>query len=371
MATLCLANLAKLANEGELIRFDHFMNLALYHPEWGYYSAEPTQIGRSGDFFTSVSTGGMFGKLIAHHIAQWHAKNAIVGSWRILEPGPNNGQLARDIVQTLKNDFPTIIESLQYITIDPLPVPLAWQRHNLAELAPTVQCLESLKNLIPLPSFLIANEILDALPCRLFERKNSIWHEIYVKYDNTVLREELIPLNAENTPPILIHSDLPADYRTEYRDNWHRLLDPLLHCISFGSLLWIDYGFAAPEYYHPARTKGTLRTYDKHQAGDNPLEKVGECDITAHVDFTSFAAYAAQKNCSIQNFEPQEFFLTRVASTLPIEPSMTPAEIRQLQTLIHPAQMGARFHVLELNYPHANNHNARALTRLAMDDSPL
>jgi SAM-dependent MidA family methyltransferase len=345
------------------------MEFALYHPQAGYYAGEPTRVGRSGDFTTSVTCGMMFGKLLAHHIAAWHATEKIAGPWRILEPGPNNGQLARDIIHTLRQAHPDLSEKLHYVTLDPLPIPLAWQRHHLADLAPTLECRASPEGLTPLPTFVIANEILDALPCRRIQRTEDDWQEIHIAAQGEDFIEILHPIDPKNIPAPLFESDYPIGYRTEFRDNWHSLLSPLLPTISQGRLLWIDYGFAAPEYYHPARTDGTLRTFHQHRAGEDPLASPGEKDITAHVDFTSFVQVALAQGCDLLRFEPQEFFLTRIAAALPSEPPMSPSEIRQLKTLIHPAQMGARFHALELSYPTASvPQNPFTLQRLALTE---
>ncbi len=364
MATPCLRKVIAAALP---LRFVDFMEFALYHPQSGYYAGEPTRVGRAGDFTTSVTCGMMFGKLLAHHIAAWHATEKIIGPWRILEPGPNNGQLARDIIHTLRQDHPDLCALLHYVTLDPLPIPLAWQRHHLADLAPTLECQASPVDLAPLPTFVIANEILDALPCRRIQRSESDWQEIYISAQDDDFIEILRPIDQETIPSHLRHSHYPVGYRTEFRDNWHSLLCPLLPTISHGHLLWIDYGFAAPEYYHPARTDGTLRTFHQHRAGEDPITLPGEKDITAHVDFTSFAQFALAQGCDLLRFEPQEFFLTRIAATLPSEPPMSSAEIRQLKTLIHPAQMGARFHALELRYPsHSPSQNPTTLRRLAL-----
>ena len=364
MATPCLRNVIALALP---LRFDKFMELALYHPQFGYYAGEPTRVGRAGDYTTSVTCGMMFGRLLAHHIADWHAKEHIAGPWRILEPGPNNGQLARDIIHTLRQAHPSISAQLHYVTLDPLPIPLAWQRHHLADLAPTLECRASPGDLAPLPTFVIANEVLDALPCRRIQRTEEDWQEIYITCHGDEFIETLLPIAQENIPALLLQPEYPVAYRTEFRDNWHSLLRPLLSTISHGRLLWIDYGFAAPEYYHPARTDGTLRTFHQHRAGEDPLSLPGENDITAHVDFTTFAQTAITQGCEVLRFEPQEFFLTRIATALPQEPPMSPAEIRQLRTLTHPAQMGARFHALELRYPKRSSaHDRTALQRLAL-----
>src|SRR5690606_35455486 len=79
-------------------------------------------------------------------------------------------------------------------------------------------------------------------------------------------------------------SGFPEGYQTELRTTFPAFLESVSACLTKGLLLFLDYAFAAPEYYDPQRATGTLRTFSKHRAAEDPLEKPGEIDITAHVD---------------------------------------------------------------------------------------
>jgi SAM-dependent MidA family methyltransferase len=112
------------------------MNLSLYHPEYGYYSQIPRRVGKSGDFFTSVSCGPVFGILLAEKIAHWWRSEKVRGPWRILEPGANNAALAIDILQHLRDYHPETYHELQYSLSIPYPfrVHTNRRRYRLSEI---------------------------------------------------------------------------------------------------------------------------------------------------------------------------------------------------------------------------------------------
>ncbi|RYD40186.1 MAG: hypothetical protein EOP85_14695, partial [Verrucomicrobiaceae bacterium] len=144
--------------------------------------------------------------------------------------------------------------------------------------------------------------------------------------------------------------DFPAGYTTEVRINYGEFLAPLTRVLTSGLLLWPDYGFARPEYYHPARTTGTLRTFSRHRAAEDPLAAPGEMDITAHVDFTAVAEAAIALGCVPLVFRNQGAWLTENGRDwlLSMEGNPDPEAFRQFRTLTHPAHLGGSFHMLEL-----------------------
>jgi SAM-dependent MidA family methyltransferase len=143
----------------------------------------------------------------------------------------------------------------------------------------------------------------------------------------------------------------PEGYRTEIRTCYRDFLAPLAGALSSGLMIWIDYGFPREDYYHPGRTEGTLRTFSRHRAGDDPLAHPGEADITAHVDFTAVAEAAQSLGWRQTLLRDQGRWLTDICRDwlLEMEGSPQPALLRQFQTLMHPAHLGAKFHALELS----------------------
>ena len=357
--------LRKIIHERSPLSFAEFMELCLYHPEHGYYAKEPKQVGRAGDFFTSVSSGPLFGRLIAEKIASWWREETITGPWRILEPGPNNGDLARDILTHLQTHHPNVASELTYVTLDPLPLPRTFQQKALASFGAQVQCLANTSTLSPLPTFVIANEILDAFPCRVIERREDGWQELFItSLDFTHSLIETFQRYGGAMPQILLHQNYPIGYRTELRDQPLSFFKTLQDTMTQGRLLFFDYGFAEAEYYEQQRTRGTLRVYRNHVASENPYTDLGSSDLTAHVDFTSILKCAQSFGMRVLRFEPQEFFLTRLTMPMVQRGFWQDSWQQNFQTLTHPSHLGGKFHAFELSWQEQEHDEALALQRL-------
>ena len=124
-------------------------------------------------------------------------------------------------------------------------------------------------------------------------------------------------------------------------------------CLDEGLILFVDYGFATPEYYDTHRSTGTLRTFSNHIAGEDPLECPGCVDITAHVDFTDLAKAAMTIGYLPATFETQGSYLTHLAKPLILSGNFDDQKtIAQFQTLTHPAHLGGRFHAIEFTRNH-------------------
>ena len=366
------------------VGFAEFMGAALYAPDDGYYADPERRIGRSGDFFTSVSVGPAFGAILARWaLGLWEALDR-PAPWRLAEPGAHDGTLARDIGAELARLSPEAARSLVYTVPEPLPARCRILSDGFAanplpggiraEVADPAEAPPP-----PLPGVVVANEVLDALPCHLVEFDGARWLERAVDFDAKAgrfvsrLRPVADPALAEAAQHL--GAAFPAGYQTEIRTGFAGFLRPLRDLLSRGRLLFLDYGFAAPEFYDPARTEGTLRTFRDHRAGDDPLATPGEADITAHVDFTAAARAALGLGMEPVRFSPQGNFLTEsgrgwleALANLPEDRRFH--AVRQFQTLTHPAHLGMKFHALELawNFPADDPATAaRARRHLVLD----
>lgn len=339
----------KIAETGPL-GFPEFMAGALYDPETGYYARPLPQVGRAGDFFTSVSVGPLFGFLLADHVLDWWRESGRPSPWRILEAGAHDGRLAGDLLDRIQATAPEAWESLEYAIVEPLPSLAAAQVVQLARHRDRLRQVDVAEALDPLPGYFLANELLDALPFHLIESDGEGWRELGVDADGRggFRWTDLGPAGewAGRVPP------RPPGYRTEVRAELRPFIAPLAAAVTPGRMLWLDYGFERRELYDVARREGTLRTYRSHQAGDDPLEAPGSQDITAHVDFTALREALEGLGARILRFENQSRFLTGVARPwlLSLEGRSDPGTaklLRQFQTLTHPAQLGGRFLVME------------------------
>jgi len=341
------------------ISFEKFMDLALYHPGGGYYtggrnSENPDKnIGRKGDFFTSVSVGSCFGFLLAHQIASYWKELGRPDNFHIIEVGANDGQLAKDVASTLRDIEPGLVDKGSFFLVE--------HSGSLQEDYPAA--FEGVTSLTDIPGqpvngFLYANELIDAFPVRRIIFKDDRWQEIFVtsKSNGDLTFETDLP-SCERLCEFIrkLGPDFPEGYTTEVnlrQENW---INDVAAIFKRGAICLFDYGYLAEEFYAPHRTTGTLRTYQQHRAGENPLDSPGQRDITAHVDFSALQRTATAAGLRVVSFGDQHHHLIKTATPWlqsleknSVEFQQSAALLRQFQTLTHPGLMGRSFKVLTL-----------------------
>lgn len=333
------------------------MEAALYHPQLGYYARSTRNIGKAGDFFTSVSVGTVFGGLLARRFLRHFRESGKPRRWRIIECGAHDGTLARDVLAAIAVLDPSAFAALEYVICEPLAALRDTQRANLAGSSGLVRFVASADELAaaPLPGVAFGNEVLDALPFHVVELKAGSWHECRVTAGDD---GRFTWCAAPAAGPALqgelelLGTDFPDGYRTEVRTCHAAFLEPLVRALDDALMIWIDYGFARADLYQPQRRRGTLRTFRNHHAGEDPFEAPGECDITAHVDFSAVAAAAQALGGTAIDFDNQGAWLTGLAREwlMAMDGHPDPAKLRQFQTLTHPAHLGGAFQVIEISW---------------------
>jgi SAM-dependent MidA family methyltransferase len=332
--------------------FDRYMELALYHPEHGYY-ARPRKIGREGDFFTSVSVGPLFGRLLARQARQMADLLDEPTFW-IVEQGAHDGRLAHDILEEARR-MPAFFAKLRYLIIEPSSTASIVQWKTLAEFGDKVEWFSALDRPPEArPSGLfLSNELVDAFPVRLVQRGIEDWHETRVIADGDgsltwcpteIFDDELIHAVHELPLP-----ELPA-YRTEINLAARRWMQEVASFMQRGYIVTIDYGYPASVYYAPFRKEGTLTCYHEHRRGENVLADPGGHDITAHVDFTALARVGEKAGWQALALVDQQRFLTGIAhDEMSGSSAYSPPLMEQLpawRTLTDPGFLGAKFQVL-------------------------
>ncbi|MGK7896408.1 MAG: class I SAM-dependent methyltransferase [Xenococcus sp. (in: cyanobacteria)] len=282
----------------QLITFAEYMNLVLYHPEYGYYSSGKVVIGSQGDYFTSSSLSSDFGQLLGQQFIEiWH-KLEQPNPFYLVEMGAGNGSLAMDILKYLQQSQVLDIEALDYIIIEASPALRKQQKETLQELI-NLGIDITWKNWTDIPDnsligCLFSNELLDAFPVHRLRVINQELKEIYV----TVSEHKIVEVVGElSTPNLLdyfklveidlLSSDYPNNYTTEVNLAALDWLSTVAQKLKQGYVITIDYGYPAVKYYHPQRYQGTLNCYYRHRHHHNPYVNLGEQDLTAHVDFTA------------------------------------------------------------------------------------
>ncbi|HYK72386.1 MAG TPA: SAM-dependent methyltransferase [Pseudoneobacillus sp.] len=265
----------------QFISYAEFMELALYHPTMGYYMRDQEKIGKSGDFITTSNISDIFGSIFSKWFIKQVEKNGIMPA--VCEIGAGNGRFAKAFVDTWKTitDIP-----LTYYIVETSPYHRSLQR-NLLPIGQSVFQLENLSELQPFNGLIFSNELFDALPVHVIEMHNRNLYEVMIGRDGEQLIEKLIPLSNPDILSFLEEHDLSLKemQRIEIPVQMERVLKEISNTMEKGLVVTIDYGYTKDEWEEPARQKGSLRGYYKHQMITDVLKHPGEMDITSHIHF--------------------------------------------------------------------------------------
>jgi SAM-dependent MidA family methyltransferase len=336
------------------VTFEWFMEQALYHPELGYYSSGRCAIGRRGDYFTNVSVGPLFGRLLAAQFAEMWESLGRPEDFVIVEQGAHRGDFARDVLEAVREHAPDFFSTLRYRIVEPFPILQGRQEEVLCDFAGKLTWEKSLIDLEPFCGVHFSNELLDAMPVHLINKEaDADWRERRVAesgdgfdFITAPITDEELRRHLETIP---LHSNEP--YETEVNLAALRWIEDLAPMLTRGYVLAVDYGHSRENFYTPERSSGTLQSYAHHHINRSPLTDIGEADITAHVDWTSLAERAEANGLSVAGFTDQHHFATGVVTALMAEEFQGNADAatrRALQTLLHPEFLGTTFQFLAL-----------------------
>jgi SAM-dependent MidA family methyltransferase len=358
------------------------MELALYHPELGYYARAARRSGRAGDFFTSVDIGPLFGELLAVQIAEMAnllTRESPIPSPRsrfdLVEAGAGNGRLAADILRAMRQRDPAIYDELQLHLVEASPAARAAHYGTLGEDAGR---LASSSDALPetFEGVLFANELLDAMPVHQVVMRENGLRETFISHKPQVTSHkshvtshkshvsdhsgELTVVEGPPSTPALeaylgrVGAVLDVGWRAEINLAALDWISDAARRLRRGFIILIDYGHDSGELYSQSHSAGTLTSFAGHRSegaesgGARPawLTDPGERDITAHVDFTSVRAAAEAEGLTTIAFLDQTYFLMGLFDAL----SNPQSAIRnpQLKTLILPGGLGSTMKVLLL-----------------------
>ena len=338
-----------IAAQGGWISFARYMELALYAPGLGYYTAGAHKFGEAGDFITAPELSPLFGRSVARQVAEIMMHSAP----HILELGAGSGKLAADMLAELErlDSLPDSYAILE-ISADLRARQRILLRERLPHLLDRVHWLDALPE--KFSGAIIANEVLDALPVHLVRWRDSAITErgVALAEHGFIWQERTITDTALLQAAQLI--SVPEDYVSEICLAARGLINSLAQRLDHGAMLFIDYGFGAREFYHPQRSSGTLMCHYRHHAHDDPFFLPGLQDITAHVNFTDIAECGIDAGLELVGYTNQAFFLINCGITALLQDT-SPENLRdylplsaQLQKLTSPAEMGELFKVIAL-----------------------
>lgn len=343
----------EITSQGGWIPFSRYMEMALYEPGMGYYSAGAHKLGAGGDFTTAPELSPLFGAAIASTILPVLEGLRAQGlPAKILEFGAGTGKLAESILSRL-NDIGFSLDTYEIIEISP-DLAQRQQEHLdklVTELGLTTQCswLSSLPK--SFKGVILANEVIDAIPCDAIIHQNGFWYW----YGVGIADEKCIwkigkAVEQTFLPEDLLTGSFSEGYITELHPQANAWIQQIAERLDTGIFLTFDYGFPASEYYHPQRSAGTLMTHHRHHAIPDPFYLPGLSDLTSHVEWAQIARSVLKEDVDDVYLTNQAAFLLDAGIgdiALEIGDPNTPETFlpisNSLQKLLSEAEMGELF----------------------------
>ena len=334
------------------INFERYMQRCLYAERLGYYTNGGTIFGEQGDFVTSSERGDFFAQAFAAHLSaiQGQLKN-----FNIIEIGAGSGRFAAQLFRQLKD---IDLSPENYYIVETSAALRNRQKEYLAKKLPhDIQRIQWIKKFdAPIANaVVIANEVLDALPVRLFsvENKNLLERRVQCSAEQG-LEFALVPAQQslreiiQKRLPEQLLDELDRPYYSEVCMQIENFVQQIAASVDQGIFFFIDYGYPQSEYYHVQRTMGTLLCHYRHRVHDDPLRWPGLQDISCNVDFTALADVGIEAGLDLNCYGTQAHFLLASNFLANIENQHQDAlcNSNQIKQLIMPNEMGERFQVM-------------------------
>ncbi|MDB6082574.1 MAG: hypothetical protein JWN43_455 [Gammaproteobacteria bacterium] len=341
---------AEISAAGGWISFERYMDLALYAPGLGYYSAGADKMGSGGDFTTAPEVSPLFGACIARQCEE--VLREIEGG-SILEVGAGTGRLAVDTLSRLE----TLGRLPLHYDILEVSADLRSRQQNLLRrcvphLLERIRWLEALPD-DPFDGVILANEVLDALPVVRFR-----WREAECEELGVAVSDGAFAWSAKPSDPAMTETcrtlaaaagGWEVGYVSEYCPRLGVWARTIVQSLRKGVALWFDYGLPRPQYYLPERHDGTLICHFRQRAYEDPFIRPGLQDISAWVDFTALAQGCGTAGCELAGFTTQAYFLAGLGIDHEMRAIAGGNEnqfarlANQAKQLMLPGQMGERF----------------------------
>ncbi|TVR74344.1 MAG: SAM-dependent methyltransferase [Sphaerobacteraceae bacterium] len=288
------------------ISFERFMDLALYHPEHGYYRAESPAPGRAGDFLTAPEAHPIFGAVLAGQIVAFDAALGHPAPFTIIEYGAGSGKLIRPLLAEIRQKLPDLYARISYTPVELNVTRRTELIQHLADGGHQERLSED-TNPSTVIGCVLANEFIDAFPARRFVQQGDTLHEIHVDWQDGWFAEVTTPVDDSATREYLERHgyDLQPGEQFELHPGIERWVQDVDQALSRGSVLIIDYGYPAQELFNDHRRNGTVRAYHQHGVTTELYRGIGRQDLTAHVNFSELQWQAEQHGFTLDRLTTQ------------------------------------------------------------------
>ncbi len=334
------------------------MARSLSDPQSGYYTRNASIGFSRGDFYTAPELSPAFALLLSGQIVEIDAVLGHPEEFYLMEAGPGNGTLMRDILVSLRLSAPDLFRRIRPILYEISPVLTEKQKEKLSSLQlftpPEWLRPDQLPGRSPFVGLILGNEFLDALPVHRLRKTRSGLSEIYIQQDESGKRVEV---EGNVSSPSLIEGvyapvgDYPEEFEWEVQADLCAALADFSRVLRQGFMLWIDYGDTARERFSPKRGQGSLVGYRNHSLVEDVTKaQPGSIDMTVHIDFPLVARKAKMLGMRVEGFVDQMHYLMDLGIEEWLSDNQfSPEEKSAMATLIHPLRMGEVFKVMLLS----------------------
>ncbi len=333
--------------------FSKFVELALYHPLYGYYNRKTPQRGKAGDYFTSMQVSSIFPRICARLFSSM--KEALgCDQFALIEIGSGDGEFLEGVLHQLNIDKQARGFRVWAVERSRPARDKLVKRLSRFDRCQVIENLDQVEWMGTLEGCIFSNEFFDALPFDRYRFRNGQWREQLVGEQDGALVEmdrDIDKVQPTEVPTILA-DEIASGHRMEFRPQIAALFEEWGALLSRGYALTIDYGHPREIFLSGPRADGTAMAYFQHTASQALLERVGEQDLTAHVDFTQLVEAGQRHGWRPDFFSSQGVLLSTVGETLISEfLAGGPEDQRHnraavVRQLIHPSAMGEKFWAL-------------------------
>lgn len=332
-----------------MISYAEFIELALYHHEYGYYMKEGQKIGRDGDFYTTSNISDLYGSLVA----KWYGEMVLQYGIKpeVCEIGAGTGRFAQSFIKEWERN---LFGPLKYTIVETSPYHRRIQQEKLQFNEDIIQ-VGSLDELEPFEGLLFSNELMDALPVHVIERHADELYEVMVSVDGEELVEVMVPLSNEQILTFISNQQLVLSdgQRIEMPLAMLELISSFSRVLEKGITITVDYGYTKEEWEEPARKNGSLRGYYQHKMVENVLKQPGMMDITSHVHIDAFIDYGEKVGLKLVDHLRQDEFFLAIGILKELEDHYDPNPFseqskrnRAIRSLIMPTGLSPSFRVI-------------------------
>ena len=346
------------------LSFARFMDLTLYHEEYGYYMSQAVgqdyssseRIGWQGDFFTAPELSPILAKTLVRQVLEIDAQLGHPTPFHFIEMGCGNGSFAADFLQYCQIVAPDFLARLRYILVERSVHLQSVQASHILEVMGS--CQESQLRWVSSVDLLeresvvgvmFSNELVDAFPVHRVRCNKDHLQEVFVDYKDGQFVERLSPLSSSTVEDYVSRHgvQLREGQTSELHvaaEQWMVAVDRVLRQ---GIVITVDYGHTAGDYYASERNNGTFLCYFRHAISTNPFERIGEQDMTAHVNFSALAKAGEERELQSLGFTNLANWLMGLGVEEMISDQDSESkEIQALSQLLRPHGMGTTFKVL-------------------------